>query len=107
MISFGTLRGFSLGSSGFLLDGMQLGSLLLDGRIALEAFERVDVLKGASAFLTGLGGASSLGGALNYVPKTAQGAPVRDVYLHYGSRAQVGAGVDLSRGKRNAASSAA
>jgi len=95
VISFGTLRGFSLGSSGFLLDGLQLGSLLLDGRIALDAFERVDVLKGASAFLTGLGGASSLGGVINYVPKTAQGAPVRDVYLQYVSNAQLGVGVDL------------
>jgi iron complex outermembrane recepter protein len=95
VISFGTLRGFSLGSSGFLFDGLQLGSLLLDGRTSLDAFERVDVLKGASAFLTGLGGASSLGGVINYVPKTALGGPVRDVYLQYGNSAQVGVGADL------------
>jgi len=95
VISFATLRGFSLGSDGFLLDGLTLGSLLLDGRVALPAFERIDVLKGAGVFLNGLGGTASLGGALNYVPKIAPDAPIRNFALTYASQSQFGVEADL------------
>jgi len=97
VISFATLRGFTLGSAGFLLDGLQLGPLLLDGRIGLQAFERIDILKGASAFLYGPGGTSSLGGVLNYVPKQATTTPVRDVALTYTSRSQFGIQGDVGQ----------
>jgi iron complex outermembrane receptor protein len=95
VISFATLRGFLLGSDGYLLDGLTVGSLLLDGRVALPAFERIDVLKGANVFLTGLGGTASLGGALNYIPKTPPTAPIRNVALTYASQSQFGVEADL------------
>ncbi len=96
VVSFATLRGFSLGSSGFLLDGLQLGSLLSDGRIGLQAFDRIDILKGASSFLYGPGGTSSLGGVLNYIPKEAT-STVRDVALTYTSRSQFGIQADAGQ----------
>ena len=95
VISFATLRGFSLGSDGYLLDGLTLGSLLLDGRVALPAFERIDILKGAGVFLNGLGGTASLGGALNYISKTAPAAPIRNLALTYTSQSQFGVEADL------------
>ena len=95
VISFATLRGFSLGSSGFLLDGLGVGSLLLDGRVGLDAYDRIDILKGASMFLYGTSGVASLGGAINYIPKRPLETPVRDVAVVYASRAQFGVEADL------------
>jgi iron complex outermembrane receptor protein len=95
VISFGTLRGFSLGSAGFLYDGLALGSVLLDGRMGMQAIDRVEVLKGASAFLYGPGSSSSLGGAIDYVPKRAPQAPVRDAAVTYTSDAQGGVLADV------------
>jgi iron complex outermembrane receptor protein len=95
VISFGTLRGFSLGSAGFRYDGLPLGSILLDGRMGMQAIDRVEVLKGASAFLYGPGSASSLGGAINYVPKRATQAPVRDAAVTYASDSQSGVLADV------------
>ena len=95
VISFANLRGFALGSDGYLLDGLTVGSLLLDGRVALPSFERIDILKGPGTFLNGLGGSASLGGALNYIPKAPPQAPVRELALIYNSQTQFGAEVDL------------
>lgn len=95
VISFATLRGFSLGNSGFLLDGLGVGSLLDDGRMPMQSYQQVDVLKGASAFLYGLSSSTSLGGALNFIPKTAASAPVHDVAVTYASRTDFGIETDL------------
>jgi len=95
VISFGTLRGFSLGSAGFLYDGLPLGSVLLDGRMGMQAIDRVEVLKGASAFLYGPGASPSLGGAINYVPKRPIEAPLRDAAITYASNAQLGVLADV------------
>jgi iron complex outermembrane receptor protein len=95
VISFGTLRGFSLGSSGFQYDGLPLGSILLDGRMGMQGIDRVEVLKGASAFLYGPGGTASLGGVINYVPKRATDAPVREAAITYASNAQLGVLADV------------
>ena len=94
VVSFATLRGFSLGSGGFLFDGLALGTLLNDGRIGLQAFDRVDILKGPTTFLFG---SSSLGGALNYIPKQAGNTPVADVGLTYASKSQFGLQADLGQ----------
>lgn len=98
VVSFATLRGFLLGTDGFLVNGMHIGYPLSDGRVAMPAFERVDVLKGASAFLNGLTSSGSLGGAINYVPKAPPDRPVRDVALTYDSKSQFG--IQLDAGDR-------
>jgi iron complex outermembrane recepter protein len=93
-VGFLTLRGFPVGTDGFLYDGMVGNVGLSDGRGQLESFERIEVLKGASAFLNGLGGASSLGGTLNYIPKTPE-TPLRSVALNYTSKSLFGLHTDL------------
>ena len=94
-VGFLTLRGFPVGTDGFLYDGMAGNVGLSDGRGQLESFERIEVLKGASAFLNGLGGASSLGGTLNYIPKTPPETPLRSVALNYTSKVLFGVHADL------------
>jgi len=63
-----------------------------------EMIERVEVFKGASAFLNGAApGGSSLGGVINIQPKRAQDEPLTRLKLDYTSRGQVGGGVDIGR----------
>jgi iron complex outermembrane receptor protein len=94
-VGFSTLRGFSVGIDGYLYDGL-IGNLgLSDGRWQLEGVERVEVLKGPSAFLNGLGASSSLGGTLNYVPKGPTDTPVRSVTLGYTGRSLFGVAADF------------
>lgn len=63
-----------------------------------EMVERVEVFKGASAFLNGAApGGSSLGGVINIQPKRAQDDPLTRFTLDYTSRGQVGGGVDIGR----------
>jgi len=63
-----------------------------------EMIERVEVFKGASAFLNGAApGGSGLGGVLNIQPKRAQDDPLTRFTLDYTSRGQVGGGIDIGR----------
>ncbi|WP_397473863.1 TonB-dependent receptor [Pusillimonas sp.] len=63
-----------------------------------EMVERVEVFKGASAFLNGAApGGSGLGGLINIQPKRATDDPLTRGTLDYTSRGQVGGGVDIGR----------
>lgn len=55
--------------------------------------ERIEVLKGPQAILSGEG---SLGGAVNVVTKKPQADPVREITLQYASNGDKTAGIDLS-----------
>jgi len=69
------IRGFILGSDDIAYNGLY--SLLPRQYIATELFERVEVLRGASAFLTGAtpsGG--GIGGTINLLPKRAPNYPL-------------------------------
>jgi len=60
--------------------------------------ERVEVFKGASAFLNGAApGGSGLGGVINIQPKRATDEPLTRGTLDYTSRGQAGGGVDIGR----------
>jgi iron complex outermembrane receptor protein len=64
------IRGFILSSDDVAYNGLY--SLLPRQTIATELFERVEVLRGASAFLTGVTpGGDGIGGAINLLPKRA------------------------------------
>jgi iron complex outermembrane receptor protein len=64
------IRGFILSSDDVAYNGLY--SLLPRQIIATELFERVEVLRGASAFLTGVTpGGDGIGGAINLLPKRA------------------------------------
>lgn len=94
-VPFMRVRGFDIGNGGTLYDGMPGHGALTDGRVGLQAIERIDVLKGASAFLSGIGSAGSLGGIVNYLPKRPLDEPVRSAALGWSNRSLLSAEADL------------
>ncbi len=87
------IRGFPLSSADISIDGVY--GITPRQIVGLEMFERVEVLKGASAFLNGTavsGGA--LGGSINLVPKRAGDEPFTRVTGTYGMDSQFGGHVD-------------
>lgn len=98
-IGFFSLRGFAVsasdgGSGGYLYDGLP-GHTALSESYQLDGFDRIEAFKGPSAFLAGVGGASSLGGTLNYVPKRAGDEPVRSIETEFTNRGLFGVGADV------------
>lgn len=76
------IRGFTLYSDDVAYNGLY--SLLPRQYIATELFERVEVLRGASAFLTGAspgGRSSGVGGLINLLPKRAPNYDLNRVTL--------------------------
>ncbi|SEH69434.1 iron complex outermembrane recepter protein [Methylobacterium sp. 275MFSha3.1] len=65
-------------------------------RIFTDYVERIEVLKGPSAALTGVSPNGAVGGVVNIVPKRA-GADLTRVTLDYGSSAWGGSQVDVAR----------
>ena len=78
-VPFVLLRGFAVGTDGTLYDGLPGHYGFADGRAPMQIVDRVEVMKGASGFLSGAGAAGSLGGTINYVPKRPVDEPVREV----------------------------
>ncbi|MGA6135955.1 TonB-dependent receptor [Acinetobacter dispersus] len=72
------IRGFVLGSDDTAYNGLY--SILPRQYIPTELFERVELLKGASAFLNGATPSSGgIGGAINLLPKRAANEPLNRV----------------------------
>lgn len=92
------IRGFPLGEG-------NLGELAYDGvygvapnyRVFTEYAERVEVLKGPGALLYGISPNSGVGGVINIVPKRALAEDLNRFTASYGSDAQGGGHLDLSR----------
>lgn len=90
------IRGFVLSSDDVAYNGLY--SLLPRQYIATELFERVEVLRGASAFLTGANpGGGGLGGAINLLPKRAPNEALSRVTVGTGSGGQAQAAADIAR----------
>jgi iron complex outermembrane recepter protein len=90
------IRGFLLNSDDVAYNGLY--SLLPRQVIATELFERVEVLRGASAFLIGANpGGGGIGGAINLLPKRAPNAALNRATLGLGSGEQVNAAIDIAR----------
>lgn len=100
----------SFGNSGeqFVIRGLPLNGedLLIDGLAgtaprqitAVEMFERIEVLRGPSAFLNGIGPSSSgIGGSINLVPKRAGDAPLTRFTTTYGMDEELGGHLDIGR----------
>lgn len=67
-------------------------------RIAVEQFERIEVLKGPSALLNGIGPNSTTnGGTINLVPKRGTDVPLTRFTLSGSSHGQVGGHLDVGR----------
>lgn len=66
--------------------------------VGLEMYERVEVLKGASAFLNGVPpGGSGVGGSVNLVPKRAGDVPLRRVTAGYAMNSQFSGHADVGQ----------
>lgn len=90
------IRGFPLFSDDITYNGLY--GLLPRQYLASEFIERLDVFRGASAFLNGAApGNSGIGGAINVVPKRAPNEPLSEVTLGWESGNQGYAAVDLGR----------
>lgn len=89
------IRGFLLSSDDVAYNGLY--SLLPRQYIATELFERVEVLRGASAFLIGAApGGDGIGGAVNLLPKRAPDAPLTRFTAGYDG-GQMSDSVDIGR----------
>ncbi|HUH60253.1 MAG TPA: TonB-dependent receptor [Candidimonas sp.] len=90
------IRGFHLYSDDITYNGLY--GLLPRQYLASEFIERLDVFRGASAFLNGAApGNSGMGGAINVVPKRASNEPLTEATLGWETGGQGYAAVDLSR----------
>jgi len=91
-----SIRGFVLDSDDVAYNGLY--SLLPRQYIATELFERVEVLHGASAFLTGAApGGGGIGGVVNLVPKRAPNEPLTRITTGVGSGGQGLLSTDIAR----------
>nr|WP_095168700.1 TonB-dependent receptor [Pseudomonas sp. Irchel 3H3] len=90
-----TIRGFSLFNSDVVYGGLY--GILPTYAIDMEIAERVDILKGPSAVLSGIAPRGSIGGGINIVPKRATDAPVTEITANYASAGQFGGALDIGR----------
>jgi iron complex outermembrane receptor protein len=90
------VRGLPVFSDDMSYNGLY--GLLPRQYLATEVVERVEVLRGASAFLNGAApGGSGLGGAINVMPKRAPNTPINDITVGLESGAQSYVAADLAR----------
>jgi iron complex outermembrane receptor protein len=90
------IRGFALGSDEVSYNGLY--GMLPRQFVASELLERVEVFRGANAFVNGAGaGAGSNGGAINLVPKRAANTPLTQITAGVESGGQTYIATDLSR----------
>lgn len=89
------VRGFGLGNRDISLNGLY--GVLPYGTLSLETVERVEVLKGPSALLTGMAPSGGVGGAINVVPKRATDTPITRLTASYASDSVKGTHLDVGR----------
>lgn len=90
------IRGFQVASDDIGFDGLY--GMLPRQLLAPELVNRVEVFKGASAFLNGISpGGSAVGGNINIAPKRAEATPITRIGLDWGSDSQTGGSVDIGR----------
>ncbi|WP_334038424.1 TonB-dependent receptor [Alteromonas macleodii] len=90
------MRGFPVYSDDMTYNGLY--GVLPRQYVAAELSERVEVFRGASAFLNGAApGGSGLGGSVNIVPKRAGDDPLNRVTLGYESKGRWYGAADVSR----------
>ncbi|MEM5429859.1 TonB-dependent receptor [Cupriavidus oxalaticus] len=93
-----TIRGFPFSNGNFgeiAFDGMY--GVASNYRVSTGYVERIELIKGPAAVLTGMAPGGSVGGGINIVPKRATGMDATQIGAGYASAAQIGGSVDLSR----------
>lgn len=91
------IRGFNVSNTDVLFNGLTGVAPSFANAMMAESVERVEVLKGPSAFLNGAAQSGSIGGAINVVPKRAGSDPLTEVTLGYAADSQFGGHVDVGR----------
>ncbi|NDL65117.1 TonB-dependent receptor [Acerihabitans arboris] len=90
------VRGFSLNGDDISYGGLY--GILPRQQLPTEFAERIELLKGSSAFLNGVPpGGTGVGGTVNVEPKRAGDEPLNRVTLDYTSKSQVGGAFDIAR----------
>ncbi|GJG97845.1 TonB-dependent siderophore receptor [Cupriavidus pauculus] len=90
------VRGYQLTSDDISYNGLY--GIAPRQLASTEGLERVEVFRGASAFLNGVSPAgTAVGGSINLVPKYATAAPITQGTLDYTSDGQAGGHVDVGR----------
>ncbi len=90
------VRGFSLDGEDISYGGLY--GILPRQMLPTEFAERIELLKGSSAFLNGVPpGGTGVGGSVNVEPKRAGDEPLNRVSLDYTSKSQVGGAFDVAR----------
>ncbi|KAF1021472.1 MAG: Ferrichrome receptor FcuA [Paracidovorax wautersii] len=89
------IRGFVVGSDDIAYNGLY--GIMPRQYTSAELFERVELLRGASAFLNGAAPGGGVGGTLNLVPKRAPNEPLSQVSLGWASGSQHYAAADIAR----------
>lgn len=89
-----TIRGLEVNYQYVYFNGMP--GLAPQNHVPVEFLERVEVLKGPSSFLYG-GVNTSVGGAINLVPKHAGDEDITNFTTSYTSSSQLGGHLDISR----------
>lgn len=90
------IRGFSLDGEDIAYGGLY--GILPRQVVPIEMAERVELLKGSSAFLNGVPpGGTGVGGNVNIEPKHATDEPINHVSLDYNGKSQVGGALDVGR----------
>ncbi len=92
-----SIRGFNVANGDILFTGLLGVTPTFFNVMMTEGLERVEVLKGPSAFLSGAGPAGSVGGIVNTIPKRAGEAPLTQFTPTYTSNAQFGGHIDFGR----------
>ena len=89
------IRGFYYDSGDYALNGLYgIAPFYTTGANYLE---RVEVLKGPSALLSGMPPAGAIGGSVNLVTKSAPDFDITQLTATYASKSQFGALVDVAR----------
>ncbi|CAG8866705.1 Ferric-anguibactin receptor FatA [Pseudomonas fluorescens] len=89
------IRGYALDSTELAVNGLY--GLAPDGHVPTEFLERVEVLKGPGALLTGMAPNGGVGGVINLVPKRAGETPLTRLTTSYVSDGYFAQHLDLSR----------
>jgi len=90
------IRGFAMNNDDLSFNGLY--GILPRQVLPTQMVERVEIFKGANAFINGAApNGTALGGSINIQPKRASPDPLTRATLDYTSDSQVGAGVDIGR----------
>jgi iron complex outermembrane receptor protein len=92
-----SMRGFLTPNQDVAFNGLFGISPSASNVVSLEGIERVEILKGPSALLSGMAPGGATGGQINLVPKRAIDDSITRLTTGYSSVAQLGTNVDVGR----------